>query len=221
MKLPHETMTLVDSALYLEAENSFSGQPLNAATLEQRFFAVSPLIQHPEVSQTRIWPFQPPVPPFNSLDLQCLEYNVKPCPLTQESYTLLDFNGYEKCLNGVVLDFDIARLYSKKLRSYIYIYTRLDSHCVNRQVIISTDYILAPHNILLDRTAERIFCGVYNCKTYPSTFSICGAGKVQICLQPARSLRHLDIALMLIHRLTAEASHGKPLKCCKEVLARK
>ena len=87
LKLRFDEMMVMDSGLDLNVEDSFSGQPLDAAAVEQRFLHRLPANTISGCSTDGDTTFQPPM---NCLDLGCLEYNVKPYPLTQDRYTLLD-----------------------------------------------------------------------------------------------------------------------------------
>ena len=87
LKVRYDALLVMDSGLDSEADNSFSGQVLNFASVEERLLHRTSASTIAGCSRDEALALQPPI---NCLDLQCLEYNVKPYPLTQERYTLLD-----------------------------------------------------------------------------------------------------------------------------------
>ena len=87
LKLCCETMTVTDLALDFEAEISFSRQLFDVATIEGRLLQHLPVNTISECTTDEDIASQPPI---NCLDLQFLEYNVKPYPLTQDKHTLLN-----------------------------------------------------------------------------------------------------------------------------------
>ena len=87
LKLRYDQLMVTDSGLDCEADDSFSGQLLNLASVEERLLHRTSVTTVSGCSRDEAVALQPPI---NCLDLQCLEYNVKPYPLTQERYTLLD-----------------------------------------------------------------------------------------------------------------------------------
>ena len=88
LKLRYEEIMIMDSERDSQEEDSFSGQPLDTNTIEKRFSRRLPAnTVSGYYSNDENVAFQPPI---NCLDVQGLEYNVKPYPLTQDRCTLLD-----------------------------------------------------------------------------------------------------------------------------------